>query len=49
MFEIVPRSAGAKLLRIPPVLRADAAFRHWFESLPVLTEARVERTAAASA
>ena len=38
IFQVVPRSAGAKLLSIPPVLRADDAFRLWFESLPLLTK-----------
>ena len=38
--EVVPRIAGVTPLLIPPVLRADDAFRLWFESLPALAEDR---------
>ena len=38
MFEVVPRMAGFTPLVIPPVLRADDAFRLWFESLPALAQ-----------
>jgi hypothetical protein len=39
-FEVVPRIAGVAPLLIPPVLRADDAFKLWFESLPPLAENR---------
>jgi hypothetical protein len=40
VFEVVPRIAGVKHLAIPAALRADDAFRFWFESLPALAEDR---------
>jgi hypothetical protein len=40
LFEVVARTAGVTPLLIPPVLRADGAFRLWFDSLPALTEDR---------
>ena len=40
IVEVVPRIAGATPVLIPPVLRADDAFRLWFVSLPALVEDR---------
>ena len=42
IVEVVPRIAGVTPLLIPPVLRADDAFRLWFESLPALAKDRRE-------
>ena len=41
IVEVVPRIAGVTPVLIPPVLRADDAFRLWFESLPALAEDRI--------